>query len=187
MGRIFSSTTAEPQALDEIREWRSDMIEAILHQRASVQRAIRDGLPIATRFAGMTWHDVEIHSSNLVRELDRLTVLNLVASAEAALRSDFLRRVGKRLKDPLARAYRAWHRTLSRKKQQVPDLDDRGILDMLKKAKVIDNTLVGQYRECLRARNWMAHGRYWDKPVEVDLLDPDEVYIRCDSLLRALP
>jgi hypothetical protein len=51
----------------------------------------------------------------------------------------------------------------------------------------MDNNIVGQYRECLRARHWVGHGRYWARPVEVDRLDPDDVYDRADALLRAMP
>lgn len=29
--------------------------------------------------------------------------------------------------------------------------------------------------------------RYWNKPVEVDQLDPDEVYDRANALLQAIP
>jgi hypothetical protein len=114
-------------------------------------------------------------------------VLNLVASAEASIKVDFFRRVREKLKDPLARAYRKWHRKLSAKKQLRPDFDDGGILDILKASRVMDNHLVGRFRECLRARHWVGHGRYWARPVEVDRLDPDDVYERAGTFLRAMP
>ena len=58
---------------------------------------------------------------------------------------------------------------------------------MLKDARVMDNHIVGRYRECLRAQHWLGHGRYWAKPVEVDRFDPDDVYDRAHALLRAMP
>ena len=51
----------------------------------------------------------------------------------------------------------------------------------------MDNHIVTRYRECLDARHWVGHGRYWDKPVEVDRLDPDAVYDRANALLKAMP
>ena len=76
---------------------------------------------------------------------------------------------------------------MTHKRQSQPNFDEDGILTVLKKAQVLDNNLVGRFRECLRARHWVGHGRYWAKPVEVDQLDPNEVYNRASQLLLALP
>jgi hypothetical protein len=135
---------------------------------------------------GMTESEVEAYYDSQRRELDRLTVLNLVASAEATIRLDYFRRVDGWLKDSLARAYQKWHVTLSVNKRRRPDFDEGGIRDVLKQAHVMDNHVVGRYRECLRPRHWIGHGRYWAKPAEMDRLDPDDVFDRADALLRAL-
>jgi hypothetical protein len=119
------------------------------------------------------------------QELDRLTMLNLVASAEAAIKLDYSRRVGGKLKDKVAIAYQKWHSTLSSQEQLRPNLE--AILDKLKRSQVMDNHIVGRFRECLRVRHWLAHGRYFAKPVGVDLFDPDEIYNRALALLNALP
>ena len=179
--------TAERQTLDEIRDWHRGIVEALLAYRTLAHSAVRDGLPVTPRFLGMTESDVDAHYDAQRRELDRLTVLNLVASAEATITEDYFRRVNQNLKDSLARAYQAWHKTLSKMKKRRPEFDGAGILTKLKEANVVDNHLVGQYRECLRARHWVGHGRYWPKPTEVDRLDPDDVYDRADALLRAMP
>ena len=175
----------EPQTLNEILDWHRGIVEALTDQRASVQMAIQTGLPAAPRFVGMTEADVDHHYDAQRRELDRLTVLNLVASAEASIKIDYRRRVKQNLKDPLSVAYRKWHKTLSDAKKRRLDFDR--MLGVLKDAKVMDNHVVGKYGECLRARHWLGHGRYWTKPVEVDQLDPDEVYDRANALLQALP
>lgn len=179
--------TSEPQTLDEIREWYRDMVVALIEWRASLQNAIRQSLPVASRFVGMTEDDIDNRYKARRRGLDRLTLLNLVASAEGSLKLDYFRRVKKKLKDPLSRAYRKWHKGLSLKKKQRPDFDEPGILDELKKTKLIDNQLIGRFRECLQARHWVGHGRYWDKPTAVDMLDPDDAYERADALLNAMP
>lgn len=179
--------SAEPQTLDEILDWHRGVVDALAEQRASVQKAIRTSLPVAPRFVGMTEGDVDGHYDAQRRELDRLTVANLVASAEATIKIDYFRRVGEKLKDKLSAAYRNWHKTLSTKKRRRPDFDEGGILDVLKDVGVMDNHIIGRYRECLRVRHWVGHGRYWAKPAEVDQLDPDEVYDRAEALLRAMP
>ena len=179
--------TAEPQTLDEILDWHRGIVDALVDQRVSVQHAIRQGSAIAARFVAMTEGEIDAHDDAQRREFNRLTVLNLVASVEASIRIDYFRRVKGNLKDRLAIAYQKWHKTLSNRKKQLPNFDEYGILDELKTAGVMDNHIVGQYRECLRARHWVGHGRYWDKPTEVDRFDPDDVYDRTSALLRAMP
>jgi hypothetical protein len=179
--------TAEPQTLGDILAWRSAMVDALIDQRRSVQRAIQLQHPVLARFVGMTEAEVEEYYDAQRRELDRLTVLNLVASAEGTIKIDYFRRVRGKLDDPLALAYRQWYKTLSANKQLRPDFDEGGILDVLKQTGVMNNYVIGAYRQCLRARHWLGHGRYWAKPVEVDSLDPDDVHNRAEALLQALP
>lgn len=183
----MDDATAEPQTLDEIAEWHQDVADALVARRASTLRAILDGSPIASKFVGMTEGDVEAHFTSIRCELDRLTVFNLVASAEASIRVDFFRRVKGKLKDPLSRAYREWFGTLTRNKQSRPDFDEAGILHHLKKSRVIDAHIIGRFRECLAARHWVGHGRYWAKPVGVGNFIPADVHARAERILRKLP
>lgn len=179
--------TAERQTLDEIREWHGGMVDALVDQRAAVLRAIREVSTVASRFIGLTEPDVDNYYDIQRRELDRLTMLNLVASAEATITIDYFRRVGQRLKDPLALAYQSWHKKLSRRKQLRPNFDEDGILDVLKETHLVNNHVVGQYRECLQGRHWLGHGRRWERPIAVDQFDPEDVYDRAAALLRAIP
>lgn len=177
----------ERQTLDEIREWHLGIVAAIMDQRASILHAIRDGSAVAPRFAAMTESEVDNYYEMQRRELDWLTILDLVASTEASVKDDFFYRVKRNLKDSLSRAYGEWYRKLRGPKRLRPDFDEKGILDVLKDARVMDNHIVGEYRVCLRLRHWIGHGRNWDKPKEVGRLDPDDVYDRCNALLRTMP
>ncbi len=112
-------------------------------------------------------------------------MLNLVASTEATIKVDFFRRVGNKRKDPLSKSFLGWFKTLTGRKQLRPDFDE--ILSNLKQAGVMNNRVIGQFRECLRVRHWVGHGRYWAKPAAVDRLDPEDVYARADALIKALP
>lgn len=179
--------SGERQTLAEIVDWHRGIVHAISEQRVSVQKALQKSLPVAPRFVGMSESDIDRHYDDQRRELDRLTIANLVASAEATIKVDYFERVGERRKDKLSVAYRNWHKTLSAAKQRRPDFDGDGMLDILKKAGVMDNHVIGRYRECLRVRHWVGHGRYWAKPAQVDRFDPDEVFERANELLRALP
>ncbi|QEH38374.1 hypothetical protein OJF2_69750 [Aquisphaera giovannonii] len=187
----MSASTAggpEPQTLDEILDWHEGVVDALVAQRAAVRLAATMGSAVSARFVGMTLDELEAYFDLQRRELDRLTVLNLVASVEASIRADFSRRVEGKRKDPLAKDYRKWHKTLSSGKKRRPDFDEEGILDLVKEnADRPLKNLVGRFRECLRARHWVGHGRYWSKPPGMDSLDPVEVFERCRALLQAWP
>ena len=98
-----NAENAEPQTLDEILDWHRGIVEALVDQRGAVQRSIQAYSTVAPRFVGMTEAEVDTYYDVQRRELERLTMLNLVASAEAAIRDDYSRRVGGKLKDLLAR------------------------------------------------------------------------------------
>ena len=179
--------TAEPQTLDEIRDWYRNLLDALVQQRASIKDAIRKDLAVSFRYLGMTETEVDELYDADQRELDRLTMLNLVASVEGTIKQDYHQRIHKRLRDPLSKAYQKWHATLSHKKRLRPDFDEQGILEFLKKSEWVDRHVIGQFRVCLPTRHWVGHGRYWNRPLEINKLDPDEVYDRAQALLTALP
>lgn len=182
-------TTHEPQTLDEVRDWHGGMVDALVDQRAAVLRAIAEGSFVRPRFVGLAEREVDALYDADRRELDRLTVLNLVASTEGWIKSDFFDRVRRKRadprKDPLSSAYQIWHATLSGRKQLRPDFDEEGLLDVLR-TTAVPNHVISRFRECLPVRHWVGHGRNWDKPNAVDRLDPDDVYDRADALLRAV-
>lgn len=178
---------SERQTLDEIFDWYLGMTESLVAHRAVVRDALLSTPATPEpRFVFFTEAEVDQYFAEQKGELDRLTCVNLVGSAEGSIRLDFARRVIGKLTDPLSGSYQAWYATLSAGKQAHPDFDDNGILERLKDAKVLDNNLVGRFRECLKPRHWVAHGRYWAKHANVDRLTPDLVLQRASDLLSAL-
>jgi hypothetical protein len=151
-----------------------------------VQLAIQTGASVSPLWADLTPSEVDARYDDHRRELDRLTMLNFVASGEASITDDYFRRIERKLKDKLSKSYRMWYKDLPRKKREQPSFDEEGILSRLKESKTIDDNLIGQFRACLRVRHWVGHGRRWEKPLELERLDPDDVYDRVDALLQAL-
>jgi len=129
----------ERQTLTEILDWYRGMVEALVDQRAAVLHAIQSGSAVSARFFGMDQAGLDAYFDAQRRELDRLTMLNLVASAEASIKDDYFHRVRRKLKDKLSRAYRKWHKTLPKTKKRRPDFDEGGILELLKETGVMDN------------------------------------------------
>jgi hypothetical protein len=162
------------------------MATALVAYRASIQSAIQTGAAVSPQWDGLTPAEVDAQYDLHRQELDRLTMLNLVASGEASITDDFFRRIERRLKDDLSKVYRKWYKNLSKKRRERPSFDEEGILSRMKESGTIDKDVVGRFRECLRVRHWVGHGRRWQKPLELERLDPDDVYERVNTLLQAV-
>jgi hypothetical protein len=108
---------------------------------------------LENRFRGLNRVEVEDAFENQRRELELLTMLGLLATAEAILRNDFERRVARRLKDGLSRKYR----TIAKRKKRTRL--DEDLLEILKQE--VTPSIVSDFRGALRLRHWLAHGRYW--------------------------
>ncbi len=182
--------TAAPQTLADIRAWHLGVLNALDDQRTAAVAAVQAGVPPAEHFVGMTEDEAEAYHRFQTQELDRLTVLNLVASAEAEVKVFFFRRMNRRAgkwKDTLSKFLRSWWVGLSARKQSQPNFDEDGILDRLKEAGVLPGHVLREFRECLKYRHWVAHGRWSVRPPSVDQLDPDDVFERATALIQALP
>jgi hypothetical protein len=184
--RFHNLIGAERQSIDWIRNWYQSMSAALLVLRASVQSAILTGAAVSPQWDGMTPAEVDAQYDLYRHEIDRLTMLNLVASGEASITDDFFRRIEKKQKDELSKLYRKWYKNLSKKKKEQPSFDEEGILSRIKESGVVDRDVVGRFRECLRVRHWLGHGRRWKKPLEMERFDPDDVDERVDALLQAV-
>lgn len=177
----------DPQSLDQVFNWYLAAAESFGHHRSATLAALRVGGAAEARFTGMTAGDVDAHFDAQRRNLDRLTILNMVATAEAAVRADYRRRVDAKRKDRLSKAYRAFHGGLSNAQRLRPPFDEQGILHALKGAGVMHPHLVADFRNALRLRHWIAHGRYWTQPLARNTYAPDDVHRIILALLTALP
>ncbi|MCY2933546.1 MAG: hypothetical protein NT172_05205 [Planctomycetota bacterium] len=176
----------ETQTLAEIIDWYDGISRALALQISAARSSSLNATNLYPRLFGMTEQELETYQDHQLAELDRLTVFSLVASVEAEIRLDFERRIIARLKDALSDKYRKWHGSLKNRKRRRPDFDEVGILGIMKRSGVIDAHLIGEFRECLRARHWIGHGRYFQRPAQMEKLDPYEVCSRGNRLLQSL-
>src|SRR5690242_19569463 len=108
---------AERQTLDEIYDWYTGVVESLTAHRRIVLEALNTGATPEPRFVGFRPVDVDRYFEDQRSELDRLTNVNLVGSAEASIRLDVGRRIAGNLGDPLSRSYQAWYKSLPAHKQ----------------------------------------------------------------------
>jgi hypothetical protein len=113
-------------------------------------------------------------------ELDNQVELFLCAAYEAQLRTDYLARAALKTKDPASRALRKLHKT----HRDAVALDT--LLDCWKESVNGLSKIVGEFRQTMKLRHWLAHGQYWNQKSGLTNPTPEEVYRRGEELTRRL-
>jgi hypothetical protein len=92
----------------------------------------------------------------VLEELDHLSALSAMASLEATLRLNYLRRVYRRLRDPLSRAMRLLHHQKAHRARLEGDL-----IRLWRDEAHVREALLRGIARAFEYRHWLAHGRYW--------------------------
>lgn len=166
----------DPDALDieVIINWYSVVAAAMDAERARVRAVIISRAPSYSHMAGMTLAEVDEYFDHANTELELATASFMFAAAEAKVRLDFERRCSSA--NTALISLHNWFKGLqsnASKPWQVP-LAKGGILDRWKDYIRNQNNAVipkssadrfvhqiGEFKQCLMLRHWLAHGRYW--------------------------
>ena len=101
------SLSGAEKTIQEIWDWYEVQSRLSLGKKSKLLDQLREGRPVSDpAFFGMSM--AEIHE--FFRELAYLTMLDLVAATEAAIRLDYLSRVYERKKDDVSRHFRGLFR-----------------------------------------------------------------------------
>jgi hypothetical protein len=149
--------------IDSVWLWFQFQIALIREERGRVLRMFRPGIAIVAeslrppelQFVDFTRAEVEEFFDAQRDRLELLTMLELLATTEAALRIEFESRVSARKKDGLSRRFRE----LRKKHGDKIELNEH-ILVPLKDEGVAAN-VIAAFRGTLGLRHWLAHGRHW--------------------------
>ena len=141
-------------SLIEIVEYHNDAVDALrlfltsLHARAD------------SRLLGYTEHEFNQLLLGRIDETELRSCFAILAALEASLRIDFQLRVKQRAKDPLSREFRVIYKA----RQDRARLDEDLLEPWLRHHPPLKK-LIGELRSALHFRHWLAHGRYWKRPV----------------------
>lgn len=171
---------AVPAPVDLFLHYRRTVEALRILQRLGVGHAVFHTHPQGP-FEAMNAVEFDEALRRMRAEVDRQAVLALVASSEAWLRLNFSRRVQKRKpRDAVTERFRV----LKREHGKKVALD--AILDGWNFADDPPRQIIGQYKQLLQHRHWLAHGRYWTDKSGIDP-DPATVYFIIDRLFAELP
>lgn len=110
-----------------------------------------------TPFAGLTPDEFELALTETRSELDLEVSMALCASFEATIRTDYRDRVKRKSKSPAGRSLRDLNKLKKEKASLADILDCWGDLDGSSKKAI------GELKQVMGYRDWLAHGRYWDQ------------------------
>lgn len=165
------------------RPWQVlEYFENSLESLGALRReAISGEIGPESKFYGLTPEEFSFAIERARTELEHQVVLLITASFEAVLRVDLAIRCRQRRRDSHSRALRARFR--SRNFHEIR-LDE--ILDVWK-AQVGSARKLGNLRQLVLFRHWLAHGRYWKQKSGLTACDPYEAWDRGNQALSIVP
>jgi hypothetical protein len=177
----------DPQSIDAALDWHTAIVDSVLAHRAATLAAFHTGAQrIASAFFGMTYADIDAFFVAERAEVDAQAIVTIIAAAEAAIRADYRERVQDVYRDALSQAYLELHHKLPNHERARPPFDEGGILEKLKDSGTVQAHVVTQFRDMLRQRHWIAHGRYWLLNLAANYHEPEDVHAAASVLLAAL-
>ena len=184
--RIDVSLSGQEKTIQNVLQWYEFQNKLSLKKKADIKHRLykshdsTDYDKVYDYFFGMSNAEFE----DFFRELDYLAMLDLLASAEAAIKVDYLNRVGKRKpKNDLLKKYRLLYKQKGSKVSLESD-----ILLILKETNEELKNEIGDFKGVLRLRNWLAHGRYWKPylPRELRQYQVVDIYDITSRLLKGI-
>lgn len=137
-------------------------------------------LTLHPSLVGYAGHPAIEVRSMVLAEIDHGSALSVLACVEAAIRTDYLRRVYGKEKGMVSRALRE----LYKERGERARLDD-DLLACWRDKSSVPKILIGALIGAFNYRHWLAHGRYWT-PKFRQVYDYQTVYHIADAFLTAM-
>jgi hypothetical protein len=174
--------------IDYVWAWFEYQIALLAESQASVLRRVGSGAgtagqaprPHEEQFLGLTRGEVEEFFSAQRDQLELVTMMEILATVEGALRIDFETRVAAKKKDALSRRFRDLRKSRGEKIRL-----DEDILTSINEEGG-HSQAISDFRGALNLRHWLAHGRHWH-PKLGRPYGPNDVYDIGRALIAAIP
>jgi hypothetical protein len=191
----------QPEILEpnDVLDWHALCAAGLIRERQHAYWCLQDQNPLPAYLAnalpvGATKAEIDLYFKSCQQELDLSTVLTLIAGAEARVRLDAQQRARSSANALAGRL--ALLQSQAAQDWGVP-LHETGIMDAWKNhvgtltglsQKERDRilTAIGGFRDVLRVRHWVAHGRYWQLQRDIGSYPPATVAQTVTALYVAL-
>jgi len=171
------SLSGAEKTIQAIWDWYEVQSKLSLGKKNQLLAELRKGGAVSDPvFSAMSLEDIH----EFFRELDYLTMFDLLAATEATIRLDYRNRARGRKRDNVSKEFR---RLYSDHGYDVGLESD--ILATWKRLVPGTTRAVGEFNGALRLRHWLAHGRYWEPTLGRDYT-PVDIYEIAYNLLEAI-
>lgn len=129
-------------------------------------------------FFKMSREELRDASAAMTGELKLQSVLLLAASLEATFQVDLRTRAGRKLNDHFSTALRRLEKQAKKLNRRV-EVED--ILDIWRSETGLAKP-IGELKQVIAFRHWLAHGRYWTQKSGLKDLDPLGAWSRWEAV-----
>jgi len=180
----LNTLSNQEESLSRVWEWREFQRALIGEEKSRLLGALARGdSPAESRYFGKTQEELVSDFAFQTEELDRLSMLGMLACTEATLRVDFIKRVSYKTKDEASRRFQDAAKERANRIRLEED-----ILDVWREQRIAGiRRAVSGFKGALNLRHWLAHGRYWKPKLgRAAGYDPVDVFDICRELLEAI-
>jgi hypothetical protein len=183
LGSLLNTLSSEGPTLDDVWRWYEFQRAIVGEEKGRVFEEVGLGIALTQpRYFGKTIEELEADFAYHLAELGHAVALLILASTEAALRVDFVKRVGQKKKDPVSRRFRQVHKRRKDRCRLEEDILDVWV-DQSSESGV--KAAVSEFKGALNYRHWLAHGRYWKPKLGYAAgYEPVDVLEICRKLLE---
>ena len=178
---LESKLSRDELDLDEVWGWYEFQGELIGEETVRTLNALITGATLSQpRYFAKTRDELDEFFVRQRDELKRLTMFNLLAATEAALKVDYIRRIIQNKKNKVTKDFAALYKDRKLKVGLEGDI-------LATWSHSCDHSptrsAISEFKVVLNLRNWLAHGRFWIPRLARDY-DPQIVFDICDALLN---
>lgn len=154
----------------------NQLIEQIALHHSDLEDALRQYFGMTSdhipgRFVGYSRQELKLELQKRLDELELTSALALLASFEATLRIDYLRRCYEKRKDPLSLEMRNLYKLRGARAGL-----EEGILVAWRRSMPGSKRLIDDLAAAYKFRHWLAHGRYWTPKLGTRRFDFHQAY-----------
>ncbi len=147
------SLSGQEQTVEQIWEWYEEVSEAIAEKREKLQNLLGNNPSnVPEKFFYMSEKDIEHHFEILQSDVDVYACMAFVASFEASLYVDTVKRIGKKCKQGISKDLKkvCKHNSIRPKLEKL----------VACWGMYCCSQELAKFNEAYDFRNWIAHGRY---------------------------
>jgi hypothetical protein len=146
--------------------------------------SMADSLAIAPGpFFRMTPDRMRAIAAEMIEELKLECIMTMTASIEATFQIDSRARARHKLNDHVSTALRRHLKKMGKRNSRI-EIED--ILDIWKQELAGGSQAIGNLKQVIEFRHWLAHGRYWQQKSGLKKTDPFDVWSRWEGVLSLI-